>query len=87
MKTPSLAAQNDCVVEQGTVEGYRANDLSDEDISVVAEVTRVAFECVNKNPGERPSMYEVYKCLKKIGERYSAISDDDEEVSLLHNFV
>ena len=86
-----FAAQNDCVVAEVTLEGYRANhqmtELSDEDISVVAEVTRVAFECVNKNPGERPSMYKVYKCLKKIGERYSAISDDDEEVSLLHNFV
>ena len=86
-----FVAQNDCVVEQVTLEGYRVNhqmaELSDEDISVVAEVTRVAFECVNHNPEDRPSMYEVYKCLTKIGERYSAISHDDEEISLLHNFA
>lgn len=80
-----LFAEKDCV--ERVKDRYRANqiaELSDEDISAVAEVTRVAFECVNIDPGGRPSMYEVYKRLMKTGERYSSISDDDdEEVSLL----
>eukprot|EP00253_Pinus_taeda_P021992 PITA_21992 len=80
-----LFAKKDCV--ERVKDRYRANqmaELSDEDISAVAEVPCVAFECVTIDPGERPSMYEVYKRLMKIGERYTGISDDDdEEVSLL----
>jgi hypothetical protein len=81
-------AQEGGCVEQA-IDRYHVNDqtiaLSDEESSVVAELMRAAFRCVNNNPDERPSMHEVYTWLRKIGERYSAISDDDEEISFQYD--
>lgn len=80
-------AESGCV-EQAMQRLYRANQMTvsaDEDVSVAAELIRVAFRCVNDNPDERPSMHEVYKWLRKIAEKYSAISDEDEEVPLMYS--
>jgi serine/threonine protein kinase len=69
----------DCV--EPAIQSCHANQMglfSDEESSVVAEVMRLAFRCVNYNPDMRPSMYEVYKCFTKIRERYGTISDDSD---------
>lgn len=57
-----------------------AIDKSLRDKSVDNELTqflKVAYNCVNLNDKERPSMFEVYQLLRAIGQNYNFTADDD----------
>eukprot|EP01018_Ginkgo_biloba_P002708 Gb_06896 [translate_table: standard] len=75
-----LLSKSECVEEatQKYVYGSRRHYL-DHEITLIVELIRLASRCVNYNPHERPSMYEAYECLKKIGEHYM-ITDQEEEL-------
>ncbi|GLJ16659.1 hypothetical protein SUGI_0285930 [Cryptomeria japonica] len=56
--------------------------LSGEEKSAVEELMEVGFRCVRYNPEERPSMYEAYETLTKIGKKYGVT--DEEEMHLAY---
>uniref|UniRef100_A0A0D6QTC3 Protein kinase domain-containing protein n=1 Tax=Araucaria cunninghamii TaxID=56994 RepID=A0A0D6QTC3_ARACU len=58
--------------------------LSEQEMSLVADLMRVAFRCVRFIPDERPSMYEAYECLSKIGEKYGLSNNDEEKEIPFH---
>ncbi|GLJ16648.1 hypothetical protein SUGI_0285750 [Cryptomeria japonica] len=55
--------------------------LSEEEKSMVEEMMEIGFRCVRFNAEERPSMYQAYESLTKIGDRYG-IWDDEEEIPI-----
>ncbi|GLJ16649.1 hypothetical protein SUGI_0285770 [Cryptomeria japonica] len=51
---------------------------SEEEKSVVEELMEIGFRCVRYNPEERPSMYQAYQSLSKIGEKYGVWGNEEE---------
>ncbi|KAI4319275.1 hypothetical protein MLD38_032896 [Melastoma candidum] len=46
----------------------------------VFQFLKVACNCVNQNPKERPTMFEAYQLLRAIGQKYNFSTDNDMQM-------